>query len=186
MKIYIATEGRAGSTLLYQYLKQIGIETEKMSWGRLYEKGMHAKELLPARFIHLMRRDRINQAVSRIKHLLHNQQHISSDEMMSEYLDKEKAIEDIPVPKQDILKRITMNVRGDTAWELFFERHDVDVLTLFFEDLIRHRDATLQAICEMLDTVFDESLLYDKLQSTHTHINDKWVNEILKEAMQYL
>lgn len=187
MKLYITTEGRAGSSLLYQHLKQLGVENvEKLSWGRLRERDMDARALLPARFIHIMRHDKVQQAVSRIKHLLHNQEHVRSDEQMTEYLDREEVFREVPLPKSDILDRITLNARGDKAWELFFERHNIAALTLYFEDLISNRELVLGQICNWLGVEMDFSKLSDELQSTHTDLNDQWSGEILKASMQYL
>lgn len=119
--LYITTEGRAGSSLLFQYLNQLGIiNVKKLSWGRLIEEDKTAYELLPAQFIHIMRHDKIQQAVSRVKHLMHNKKHVRSDTDLSEYIDREKTISDVNFPKEEIHDRIIRHTFGDRAWELFF------------------------------------------------------------------
>lgn len=188
MKLYIVTEGRAGSTLLYQHLTQMGIPVErKISWGKLKKEGITAKSLSPANFIHLKRMNKVQQAVSRIKHLYHNQQHVRSDDTMSKYRERDGAIADIPFPRDEINDRIISNATGDKAWDLFFEQvPSNNVIVVQFEHLIKKRDDILSQICEKFKLDLELDALKESLKSTHTSLNDKWTQRTIAGYTKYL
>lgn len=232
MNYFIATEGRAGSTLLCQHLKQMGIgdpypylsgdvmkfETGtieemsdyveskrkngilgiKISWGILtkldteFKLKMNAHEFLNAlcpnaKYIYQTRRDRVHQALSRIKHLMMDTSHIRSSGSFEKYRVKETdRLLNAPVPLDDIHERIQRNAIGYKAWEIYFNAYNIIPLEVVFEDLVSDRDTVLGNICEFLGVPLRLDMLKDKLISTHTEVNDKWYERVLGGHLKYL
>lgn len=232
MNYIIATEGRAGSTLMCQHLKQMGIgkpyphlsseilkkeitsiadiaeylETKrhdgilgtKVSWGILtkldtdFKLNLNLNEMIThclpnAKWIHLTRRDRVHQALSRVKHLRMDTSHVKNKKRYDQYKTKEtERLLDMPVPVQEIHDRLQRNAIGYKAWDIYFKAYQCDVLQIDFEDLVSDRDRTLEILCEFLDVPCELEKLQEKLISTHTAINDKWHRKTLEAYARYL
>ena len=232
MNYYIITEGRAGSTLLCDYLKQLGmgfphawldneetvtesIETIKasieekrqngilgikISWGILFkirkafdDTEFNVKQfmdtLLPnAKFIYLTRRNKVQQALSRIKHMRLGASHVHSDEEKAEYEAKERELATQPVPTQEIYARIYQHITESIAWDYFFEKHYINPLRVDFEMLTRDRDETLMKICYFLGFPITELTLSHveaTVKSTHTELNEEWYHTILQQRYSH-
>ena len=229
---FIATEGRAGSTLLCQHLKQMGIGTPnsylsseffhlvgsseypdvrayieskrrngylglKISWGMLIkmyelwevEMNVHAflDDLMPdGKYIYLTRRDRVHQALSRIKHIKMDTSHVRGDEKHAAYLVKEKELFEKPVPVDDIHLRLYTNNQSYAAWDIYFRAYPVEMIRVDFEDLVADRDGVLTKVCAFLGAPLRLDLLKERLIPTHTRLNDKWYSRVMEGYLKYV
>lgn len=232
MNYLILTEGRTGSTLLCQYLRQMqvgkpspylsseirepdasdlesikarleekrvnGILGMKTSWGILSkldrELGLEMnlyeffETICPdAKFLYMVRRDRVHQALSREKHLRMDLSHVWNAEDYDAYIKRESEIlEDASVPLDLIRERIFKNAVGYRAWEIFFDAYQITPLEVVFEDLVTDRERVLTEICEFLEVPVRLDLTYGKLRSTHTHINDRWYESVMEGYLKLL
>ena len=216
---YIVTEGRAGSSLICDYLKQLGVGwpnawfdfrcqsqeeyrelieskridgilASKLSWGPIryantnYIHDMQAHkfltELIPnAKWIYLTRRNKVHQALSRIKHLVLDSSHVRSDDQMKEYKSKDELLLNQPVPIGDIKNRIETHATESLGWEVFFDYYDILPMRIIFEDFIANKQQTIQDVCDFLGVERDVEI-EDKLRSTHSPVNEYWYNETMK------
>lgn len=232
MNYFIITEGRAGSTLLCEFLTQMGIGKPhpylskdvmlrkvksaddiedfldsrrrngilgiKISWGILsamdsyFEMGLNVHEFLNtvapnAKYIYQTRRDRVHQALSRIKHLKMDTSHVKSEREKRKYEEKEKKrLSRASVPLGEIHERLVRNALGYKAWDIYFRAYGIEPLQIVFEDFIANKKKTLQQICAFLGVSHTEMKLTEKLIATHTEINDQWHAKILKGYTQYV
>ena len=224
MNYYIVTEGRSGSSLLCDYLKQLGVghpsswfdfrcksQAEyqellyskcvngiigsKVSWGPLryantnfipdMEAYTFLTELLPnPKWIYLTRKNKIHQALSRIKHLKLDSSHVRSDDQMVTYQAKDMALLNQPVPVDDIRDRVETHAIEAMAWEVFFDYYRIQPHRILFEDFIADKQGTLKKVCAFLGVDRDIHI-EDRLRSTYSAINKKWYNRMMEGWHQY-
>ncbi len=213
MNYYIVTEGRTGSTLLCDYLKQIGagspdaifnkrfdnieayrayLDNEKVgnavgakvSWDALQYHCEDAfkfltKVLPDPKWIHLTRRNRVMQALSREKHLRLDSQHVHDPVEMEKYRAADAELAAQEVPEDAIWDRIHLNSIENIAWLRFFDKYGITPLTIEFEDFIADKTGTLATICRFLGIRAKSRNITDNILRTFTNTNKEWYNSVM-------
>lgn len=173
-----------------------GILGVKLSWGILMgidkERKVNMHDFIEsicadAKYIYQTRRDRVHQALSRIKHLKLDTSHVHSESEMAAYQKKEsERLSADFVPITDIEERVLNNARGYQAWNIYFRAYAIMPHVVIFEDLVSQRDVVLERLCHFLGVPCQLDMLEDELMSTHTEINDAWYNRMLEGFTKYL
>lgn len=175
-----------------------GILGLKISWGIITAIDTHFKMEMnlhnflnvicpDAKYIYQTRRDRVHQALSRIKHLAMDTSHVRSNNEYEKYKAKEQErLNGVDVPIKDIHDRIQRNACGYKAWEIYFKAYNIQPLEVAFEDLVSNRDTILEQICKFLGVPCQLDKLEDKLISTHSDVNDQWYDTLLQGYMKYV
>lgn len=173
-----------------------GILGVKISWWYIFETnkitGMTFDEMIESlfpdpKFIYLTRRDRVHQALSRVKHVLLSQSHVRNEEQQKEYNSKELELKDIPVPDEDIKGHLLSNLKGHIAWENCFKEFNIEPFRLDFEDFIGNKKGTIIDILNYLDFPVPENIeIEDEYKPTHSNINDEWHDKLLSDQKRII
>lgn len=150
------------------------------------------KELLDVclpnpKVIYQIRRDRVHQGLSRVKHLMHQKSHVYNDDQMKDYQKAENNLMAVDVPINQIREQMLANCYGHIAYQMFFERFEIVPYILAFEDFIADKVGTCRDILDWLGIEYPEDVeLKDEYLSTHSPINDKWQQAFLQRQLEII
>ena len=173
-----------------------GILGVKISWWYIFETkkvtGLRFTELINEcfpnpKFIYLTRRNKVQQALSRVKHVMLSQSHVRNEEQEKEYNSRESKLKTIDVPIDDIKGHLLSNLKGHIAWEQFFHRTETDVFRLDFEDFVADKRGTVENIINYLELPIPKDFhIEDEYKPTHSEINDTWHDKLLARELRII
>lgn len=203
MKFAIVTFGRAGSTLLMNYLYQFGLPKIKnlsqvygtdisegagikLAWGDInkiededFSLSRYMDSLGEVRYIYLTRNNHVEQSISMIKHLQCDRKHITSETELEEYREWENQLESIPL--EDFNENLYQNIRQDIVWEQYFSTYNIEPLRITFEELISGKAETTRKVYKFIQDKTPPAIeLVDNYQRVRSHVDKRWYAEALR------
>ena len=125
------------------------------------------------KFIQILRRNRIAQAVS-----------YSIAFRSSKWNSTQEAQKEPDYDKADIDKRLNIILSEELNWMMFFQIHEIDQYTIYYEDLVADSASVCQGLAEYLgvDTDFDFDIAGAEFKKVSGRKNSDWENRYRAEA----
>ena len=146
------------------------------------------RELMDACFpnpkvVYMTRNDRVHQGLSRVKHEMLSKSHVRAEQSMAEYKERESELLNVDVPVEAIQEQMLAVAYGRVAYEMFFKEFEIEPYRLAFEEFIFRKVRTLEKLLLFFEIPYPEGVeITDEYQSTHSPINEKWHQGVLKGA----
>lgn len=107
------------------------------------------------------------------------------------YYEQVQMFDDLPrvLPRKDIEKTLIHYATEETCWELFFEKYNIDPLRITCENLVKHRDYTLKEVCSFIGKTYPENInLRDRTNDALTNHDqvESWYQETMKRYINLL
>lgn len=140
-----------------------------------------------AKVIYLIRKDRVHQGLSRVKHLMHEKSHVYNADQMTDYKTAEVDLMNVEVPVDRIKEQMLATCYGQIAYELWFREFGIEPYRIAFEDFISDKVGTCRRILKWLGLDYPEDVeLNDEYLSTHSPINEKWHATMLEKQLEII
>ena len=112
--------------------------------------------------------------------------HVQNKDGMVGYKKREVDLANAKVPVDRIREQILATCYGQIAYEIFFREYKIEPYRLSFEDFIADKEGTCRKVLAWLGIAYPEKALKDEYLSTHSPINDKWHQGMLKGRLEIL
>lgn len=172
-----------------------GILGVKLSWWYIFQvcdtldidiQTLLSPYLLDAKYIYLSRRDKVHQALSRVKHDLLKRHHVQSEASLSAYREEEQALADREPPLGAIRKQMLVNSIAHLGWEHFFREFSIEPYRLMYEDFVANKAKTCRELLSFLGVDVPNVALVDTFLSTHSELNTRWHAAVVPRAVEIL
>ncbi len=136
------------------------------------QRGINAlNEIFPKlQFIHLIRRNKIRQAISSVKA---QQTKVYSQWRGLAFNENEREPEFI---YEDIKESLNFAIKSEECWNQFFLTNGIEPLQIIYEDLAENFEETALAVLDFLGIEYPPDLQFEPryLLKQADHINDEW------------